>query len=63
MLNERKIPKYTQKDVQRILQISQTTLYRLRKENGLLTPNVKRRFTEQEIEELGALMLNQYGRQ
>lgn len=62
MINERKIPKYTQKDVQRILQISQTTLYRLRKENGLLTPNVKRRFTEQEIEELGTLMLKQYGK-
>lgn len=62
MINERKIPKYTQKDVQRILQISQTTLYRLRKDNGLLTPNVKRRFTEQEIEELGTLMLKQYGK-
>jgi len=62
MINESKIPKYTQKDVQRILQISQTTLYRLRKDNGLLTPNVKRRFTEQEIEELGTLMLKQYGK-
>ena len=62
MINESKIPKYTQKDVQMILQISQTTLYRLIKDNGLLTPNVKRRFTEQEIEELGTLMLKQYGK-
>lgn len=60
MLDERKIPKYTQKDVLRIMQISQTSLYRLRKENGLLTQNVKRRFTEEEIEELGKIIVNKY---
>lgn len=62
MLNERQIPKYTQKDVQRILQISQTTLYRLRKDNGLLTTVVKRRFCEEEIEALGKVLLEKYNR-
>ena len=44
----------------RIMQISQATLYRLRKENGLLTQNVKRRFTEEEIEEIGKIIVNKY---
>ena len=48
------------KDVLRIMQISQATLYRLRKENGLLTQNVKRRFTEEEIEEIGKIIVNKY---
>lgn len=60
MIDEKRIPKYTQKDVLRILQISQTKLYRLRKENGLLTLVVKRRYTEEEIEQIGNLILNQY---
>ncbi|MDD2488498.1 MAG: hypothetical protein PHD62_03435 [Bacteroidales bacterium] len=59
-MDERKIPKYRQKDVLNILQISQPTLYRLRKENGLLTPIIKRRFTEEEIEELSLLIVNKY---
>ena len=46
MIQENKIPKYTQKDVLRIMQISQATLYRLRKKNNLLTKNVKRRYTD-----------------
>lgn len=62
MIDEKRIPKYTQKDVLRILQISQTKLYRLRKDNGLLTKVVKRRYTEKEIEELGKLILKQYNR-
>ncbi|MDD2576779.1 MAG: hypothetical protein PHV76_04680 [Bacteroidales bacterium] len=60
MIQENKIPKYTQKDVLRIMQISQATLYRLRKKNNLLTKNVKRRYTEEEIEMLGVLLLEQY---
>ena len=60
MIQESKIPKYTQKDVLRILQISQATLYRLRKKNGLLTKNVKRRYTEEEIEEISNIIINQY---
>ncbi|MEA5099932.1 MAG: hypothetical protein VB011_05360 [Bacteroidales bacterium] len=60
MIQESKIPKYTQKDVLRIMQISQATLYRLRKKHGLLTRNVKRRYTEEEIEMLGELLLEQY---
>jgi len=60
MIQESKIPKYTQKDVLRIMQISQATLYRLRKKNGLLTKNVKRRYTEEEIEEISNIIINQY---
>lgn len=59
-MNEKKIPKYTQKDVLRILQISQSTLYRLRKQNGLLTKNVKRRFTQEEIEEISEIIIKKY---
>ncbi|MCK9322052.1 MAG: hypothetical protein M0P32_08640 [Bacteroidales bacterium] len=59
MIQESKIPKYTQKDVLRIMQISQATLYRLRKKHGLLTKNVKRRFTEEEIEEISNIIINE----
>ncbi len=59
-MEENLLPKYTLKDVLNILQISQTTLYKLRKENGLLTKKVKRRYCAKEIEELGRLILKQY---
>lgn len=62
MIKENQIPKYTQKEVLGLLKISQSTLYRLRKDNGLLTKVVKRRYTEKEIEELGKLILKQYNR-
>jgi len=59
-MNEKILPKYTQKDVLNILKISQTFLYKIRKENGLLTKKVKRRYSGEEIEELGRLILKQY---
>ncbi|HBN05052.1 MAG TPA: hypothetical protein DD434_04580 [Bacteroidales bacterium] len=60
MINERKLPKFTLKEVLIELKISQTTLYRLRKENGLLTQKVKRRYSEEEIEMLGDLLMEKY---
>jgi predicted DNA-binding transcriptional regulator AlpA len=60
MINERRLPKYTQKEVLAKLCISQSTLYRIRKEHNLLTKKVKRRYTEEEIEELGEIIIEQY---
>ena len=60
MINESKLPKYTQKEVLNKLCISQSTLYRIRKENNILTKKVKRRYTEEEIEELGKIIIEQY---
>lgn len=60
MIQENKIPKYTQKEVLTILSISQSTLYRIRRDNGLLTKKVKRRYTEEEIEMLSDLIISQY---
>lgn len=59
-MRQDRLPKYTLKEVCNILKISQTTLYRIRKENGLLTKVVKRRYCEQEIEELGKIILDRY---
>lgn len=56
IIQNKKIPRYTQKDVLRELQISQSTLYRLRKEFGLLTQVKKRRYTLEEIEEIAELI-------
>ena len=60
MLDEKRLPIYTQKEVLSKLCISQSTLYRIRKENNLLTNKVKRRYTEEEIEELGKMIIEQY---
>ncbi|MDY0053409.1 MAG: hypothetical protein RBR79_02005 [Bacteroidales bacterium] len=60
IIQNKKIPRYTQKDVLRELQISQSTLYRLRKEFGLLTQVKKRRYTLEEIEEIAELIINKY---
>lgn len=60
MINESKLPKYTQKEVLNKLCISQSTLYRIRKENNILTKKVKRRYTEEEIEMLSDLIISQY---
>ncbi|MFV0500942.1 MAG: hypothetical protein ACK5MH_05040 [Bacteroidales bacterium] len=60
IIENKKIPRYTQKDVLRELQISQSTLYRLRKEFGLLTQVKKRRYTLEEIEEIAELIINKY---
>lgn len=59
-MEEENLPKYSMKDVLNKLQISQSTLYRIRKENGLLTKKVKRRYTQKEIEELGRMILLRY---
>jgi len=60
MLDEKRLPIYTQKEVLNKLCVSQSTLYRIRKENNLLTNKVKRRYTEEEIEELGKIIIEQY---
>lgn len=60
IIQNKKTPRYTQKDVLRELQISQSTLYRLRKEFGLLTQVKKRRYTLEEIEEIAELIINKY---
>ena len=57
IIQNKKIPRYTQKDVLRELQISQSTLYRLRKEFGLLTQVKKRRYTLEEMDKMGELLL------
>lgn len=59
-MKEEKLPKYSMKEVLNILNVSQSTLYRIRKKNGLLTSHIKRRYSEQEVEELGMLILNNY---
>lgn len=60
MINEKILPKFTQKEVLNRLNISQSTLYRLRKENGLLTKKVKRRYSEEDIERLGKMLMKRY---
>lgn len=60
MLDEKRLPIYTQKEVLNKLCISQSTLYRIRKQNNILTRKVKRRYTEEEIEELGKIIIEQY---